>query len=62
MKLVPHLLFDGQCREAFSFYQQALGGTITTMLTYGDSPLADQTALEWHDRIVLRPSLSKKRS
>ena len=26
MKLSPHLVFNGQCHEAFSFYEQALGG------------------------------------
>ncbi len=52
MKLSPHLVFDGQCREAFTFYEQAFGGTVATMLTYGDSPMADQVAPEWHGRIV----------
>jgi PhnB protein len=34
------------------FYQQILGGTIQTMLTYGDSPMAASTDSKWHDRIV----------
>ena len=52
MKLSPHLSFDGTCREAFGFYQRVLGGTIITMLTYGESPMADGVPQEAHDRIV----------
>ena len=52
MHLSPHLVFDGQCREAFSFYEQALRGKITTMMTYGESPMAEQVSPEWHGRIV----------
>ena len=28
MQLNPYLAFDGQCREAFQFYEQTLGGKI----------------------------------
>ncbi len=52
MNLSPHLVFDGHCQEAFTFYERALGGEIVTMLTYGDSPMAEQVAPEWHGRIV----------
>ena len=52
MHLSPHLVFDGLCQEAFLFYEQALGGKIATMLTYGDSPMAEQISPEWHGRIV----------
>jgi PhnB protein len=52
MRLSPHLCFDGQCREAMQFYQESLGGTLQTMLTYGDSPMASQVESRWHDRIV----------
>ena len=52
MKLSIHLVFNGQCEAAFRFYAQCLGGTIVTMLTYGDSPLAAQTPLAWHGKIL----------
>jgi len=52
MRLSPHLCFDGQCREAFERYQEILGGTMETMLTYGESPMAAATDPRWHDRIV----------
>jgi PhnB protein len=52
MRISPHLCFDGQCREAIQLYQRILGGTIETMLTYGESPMASATDAGWHDRIV----------
>lgn len=52
MRISTHLCFDGQCREAIQLYQRTLGGTIQTMLTYGESPMASSTDPRWHDRIV----------
>ena len=52
MQLNPHLAFNGQCQEAFKFYQQCLGGNIQTMMTWGESPMADQVPSEWRDRII----------
>lgn len=52
MRISTHLCFDGQCREAIRLYQRTLGGTIETMLTYGESPMASSTDPRWHDRIV----------
>ncbi|HZV93831.1 MAG TPA: VOC family protein [Caldimonas sp.] len=36
--LTPYLGFDGNTREAFAFYEQALGATIKAMLTYAQMP------------------------
>ena len=52
MKLNPCLTFNGQCEAAFKFYQQCLGGKIQTMMTWGDSPMADHVPSEWRDRII----------
>jgi PhnB protein len=52
MQLNPHLTFNGQCEEAFKFYQQCLGGNIQTMMKHGDSPMADQVPSEWRDKII----------
>lgn len=52
MRISTHLCFDGKCREAIQLYQRTLGGTIETMLTYGESPMASSTDPRWHDRIV----------
>jgi PhnB protein len=42
MKWNPFLTFNGQCQAAFEFYRQCFGGQIVTMLTWGNSPMADQ--------------------
>ena len=52
MQLNPHLHFDGQCEAAFRFYQQVFGGEIATMLTYAQSPMADQVPERWRSKIL----------
>jgi PhnB protein len=52
MRFDPYLTFDGNCREAFAFYQCAIGGTITTMMTYGESPAPDVAGPGMADRIL----------
>ncbi len=42
MQLNPYLLFNGQCEEAFRFYEKCLGGKIEMLSTFGDSPMAKQ--------------------
>ena len=36
MRLNAYLMFNGNCREAFGFYEKALGAKIATISTYGD--------------------------
>ena len=40
MQMHPQLVFPGNCATAFETYEQCLGGRITFLLTYGESPLA----------------------
>lgn len=34
----PYLTFDGNCEEAFNFYQSCFGGEITIIQRFGDAP------------------------
>jgi PhnB protein len=52
MELSAYLNFSGQCAAAFTFYERCLGGKIVTMMSYGDSPLAEKTPQEWHSKIL----------
>ena len=52
MKLNPYLAFDGRCREAFEFYEKALGGKIVFIQTIGESPMAASTPPEAHGRVM----------
>ncbi|WP_158825409.1 VOC family protein [Mucilaginibacter lacusdianchii] len=46
-----YLTFNGNCREALSFYQQCLGGHLE-MLPVGQSPMAQQCPTAVHDQIM----------
>src|ERR1700743_560180 len=56
VKITPHLCFEGNCETAFRFYQQVLEGRITTMLAYGDTPMAPQVAPGCPSRGVSPPA------
>lgn len=45
-------MFNGQCEEAFKFYEQCLGGKIVGMFTYGESPMADKSPANWGNKIM----------
>jgi PhnB protein len=52
MQLNPYLTFNGQCEAAFEFYAKVLGGKIEAMMTYGSSPMAEQTPPGWRNKIM----------
>lgn len=51
MKLSTYLTFDGNAREAFTFYQQVLGGELAVM-SFGESPIAGDMPAEHHGRTM----------
>ena len=52
MNLNAHLMFNGQCKAAFEYYERCFGGKIITMMTWGDSPMKDQAPEGAHDKIL----------
>ena len=52
MELTPHLNFNGQCEAAFKFYESCLGGKISFMMKYGESPMAGQSPPDFGDKIM----------
>ena len=52
MELSPYLSFNDECEVAFKFYEQCLDGKIDAMMTYGNSPMAEQTPPEKLDKIM----------
>jgi len=40
MKVTPYLNFNGKCEEAFKTYERILGGRISGIFYYADSPMA----------------------
>ncbi|RVU43520.1 VOC family protein [Lujinxingia sediminis] len=51
MNIVPYLTFDGTCKEAFGFYRDIFGGTLTVQ-TVGESEVADEMPAEYSDRVM----------
>lgn len=51
-KLDPYIFFNGNCAEAMQFYHRTLGGSLDTMLRYGDSPVPGQCPPGSEDRIM----------
>ena len=38
MKINAYLTFDGQCEQAFKFYENVLGGKIEAIIRFGEMP------------------------
>ena len=52
MKTSIHIHFNGRCKEAFEYYENALDAKIRTMLSFCDSPAAESVPDEWSEKIV----------
>ena len=52
MKLNPYLMFNGNCEEAFRFYERAPGGKIVAMHVHEGSPGAEHVPAEWGKKIM----------
>jgi PhnB protein len=52
MKLSAYLGFDGNCAEAFRFYEECLGGKNLWIMTMGESPMADKIPAESHGKVM----------
>lgn len=52
MQLAPYLFFDGTCEDALTFYARALGGQITAINRYGESPGAENMPAAERDRVM----------
>jgi PhnB protein len=52
VQINPYLHFNGNCGEAFTFYERCLRGKIEMMHTYGDSPMKDQVPPDMHKRVM----------
>ena len=52
MQINPYLFFNGNCAEAFKYYETVLGGKILAMLTHGESPAAAHVGPENQNSIL----------
>jgi PhnB protein len=52
MELNTYLNFDGDCEAAFNYYAKHIGGKVTAMMKFGDSPMAEQIPAKFLDKIM----------
>lgn len=52
MRLNPYLMFDGQCEQAFKFYEQLLGGKIEALVRHEGSPAGDHVPPDWREKVL----------
>lgn len=52
MTLNAYVNFAGTCAEAFRYYEQHLGGTITMMMTHAQAPDQSRVRPDWKDAVL----------
>lgn len=52
MKLYTYLNYGGNCRQAFEFYAEHLGGRITMLTTHGEQPDPSRVPPGWQDAVL----------
>jgi PhnB protein len=52
MPLNAYLLFNGNCEEAFKFYEKCFGGEIVAMMPHTGTPAEKQCPPEWRNKIL----------
>jgi PhnB protein len=52
MQINPYLLFNGQCEEAFKFYERCLGGKIEALIPHEGTPAEKGVPTEWRKKIL----------
>lgn len=52
MRLYTYLTFNGDCEEAFKFYERVLGGKIEGMMRFEGTPGEEHASPEWRSKIM----------
>lgn len=52
MEVSPYLMFNGNCAEAFKFYEETLGAKIQVIMPFKDSPASDSVPAEFADKVL----------
>jgi PhnB protein len=52
MQLNSYLHFNGQCEQAFRFYEKCLGGKIDAMIAHEGTPAAEHVPAAWRSKIM----------
>ena len=52
MQINPYLFFNGNCEEAFQFFEQLLGGKIEALVRHAGTPAESHVPPEWGQKIM----------
>jgi PhnB protein len=52
MTISPYLSFNGECEEAFQFYERSFGGALGALFRYEGSPMAGSVPPAWGHKIM----------
>ena len=52
MRVNPYLNFNGNCKEAFEFYEKVFKTKMAHVMTHRNSPMAEHTPPDWQDKIL----------
>ncbi len=52
MQSNPYIFFNGNCEEAFRFYEKCLSGRIEASFPYAGSPNEKEVPENWRDKIM----------
>jgi len=52
MQIIAYLNFNGNCEEAFQFYEKALRGNIKGLFRHEGSPMENQVPAEWKSKVM----------
>ena len=52
MQVNPYLMFNGNCAEAFKYYEQALGATVLFSSTFAGSPASEHVPADFADKVL----------
>jgi len=52
MRIYPYLNFGGDCREAFEFYAEVLGGCIVSQATFAEMGADGDMGPDWKDKVM----------
>jgi PhnB protein len=52
MQVNPYLFYNGNCEEAFKYYEKAIGAKIEVLMVHEGSPAAEHTPPEWMKKIL----------
>src|SRR5580658_7831544 len=52
MQLNAHVAFNGNCEEAFKFYEKLLGGKIEGLIRFEGSPAMGMAPADWKNKIL----------